>query len=203
MSLLDLVFPKTCLECGSLGSYICDSCLTKVHQIGWFKPDSYAVWEYAGVIRKAIIALKYKFSLEVASELANRVVSKIDFSSLDNGEILLVPVSLHWKKKNMRGFNQVEEIGKLIVKEKGWKFIPDLIIKVKETKSQVELRGKNRTNNLSDSFDVNNKYEFKELIRKKVIILDDVFTTGSTTNEIKKILKNAGFVDIQILTISR
>ena len=69
MNILDFIFPKKCLECGSFGKYICDNCLKKVGKSGWWGRN-YSVFKYEGVIRKAIIALKYKYSTAIVDELS-------------------------------------------------------------------------------------------------------------------------------------
>lgn len=185
MGLLDLIFPKACLECGKEGKYICDRCLGKVQLRGWYG-KTYSIFKYEGVIRKAILTLKYKYSTEIAKELAQICAQKLHSLNLPKSTIL-VPIPLHWYKKNLRGFNQSEEIGKIVAKEMEWKFIPDLLLKKKATPSQVELSGHARRKNVSGVFTVNSKYDLSAL--GSILIFDDVYTTGSTLKEAMKSLE--------------
>src|SRR3990167_3901940 len=139
MGILDLFFPKTCLECKKEGKYICEDCLKKVPPGGWVNRHSFSIFRYKGVVRRAIIVLKYKYSTEIAKELAEICVEKL-IADCYLLSAILVPVPLHWYRQNFRGFNQSAEIGKIIANKMGWKFIPDLLIKKRSTTSQVELK---------------------------------------------------------------
>lgn len=199
MSLLDFIFPKNCLECGSNGKYICDSCLKKVGKSGWWGRN-YAVFKYEGVIRKAIIALKYKYSTEIAKELNDHVVNELKKQKFI-GKYCLVPIPLHKKRFNERGFNQSEEVGKLIADSINWEFNSNLLIKNKDTKHQVGLHGSERRQNLHNVFTVNPNYV--PSTKYCVLLFDDVATTGSTLREATNTLLLAGYKNIYGLTIAR
>lgn len=225
MGILDLVFPKNCLGCGREGKYICENCLFKVRVLKPACPycekasiDGFthvkcrkkygldgltSIWKYEGVIKKAILALKFKYSTEVGLELSKSLISALQ-SQYTKYYIphtgFLVPVPLHWQRENVRGFNQSVEIGKLLAKEMNWKFMPDLLTKNKPTTSQVELSVEERKRNLKGVFFLNTKYR---ILDTEYIIFDDVFTTGSTLHEAAKVLKHAGAEKVWGLTIAR
>lgn len=201
MGLSDLIFPKKCLECGQPGNYLCPDCVKKVPPSGWAKGDLkvYSFWQYKGVIRKAVIALKYKFALDIARELADLCVERLLTTNLWPSAIL-VPVPLYWYRQNFRGFNQSEEIGKTIAQKMGWKFIPDLLIRKKLTTPQVQLKDAARRTNLKNVFSLNPKYQ---ILDTHYVVFDDVITTGSTLLESAKVLKKAGVSKIWGLTIAR
>ena len=203
MGIIDLIFPKSCLGCSRGENYICDSCLEKAPKLGWHENNTFSIWRYTGVIRKAVLNLKYKYSTEIAKELAKISVRELKKEGFETKDTLLVPIPLHWKRQNLRGFNQSEEIGKLIAKGMGWEFAPNLLVKKKPTKSQVELRGKERKINLEGVFEVNSSYKPSALDRKTLVIFDDVYTTGSTLEEACGVLKNCGVDKIYNLTIAR
>lgn len=198
----DLLFPKYCLECKKQGKYVCSNCLSKVPSGGW-SGTNYAVFKYEGVIRKAILALKYKFATDVADELAEAVIGELKKNNTftNSNNLILIPIPIHWKRLNWRGFNQSKIIGEKIALKMNWKFMPDLLIKKKQTKAQAELKGNGRMNNLKDAFLFNQKYG--GLKKEQIIVFDDVYTTGSTINESKRILENAGFDSIDSLTLAR
>ncbi|MEK7168604.1 MAG: ComF family protein [Patescibacteria group bacterium] len=199
MNLLDFIFPKKCLECGKNGKYICLDCVSQVLD-GTFDENNFAVFKYRGVIRKAIISLKYKFAYDIADELIEETVKRIKSKKYHG--VTLVPIPLFWRRENFRGFNQSEILGKKIAQKMNWKFIPDLLIRNKNTKPQVGLRGLTRHSNLSGVFSVNPIYNLLP-ITCNLILFDDVYTTGSTIKEARKVLEKAGFNNVYSLTIAR
>ena len=82
-----------------------------------------------------------------------------------------------------------------------WKFIPDLLIRNKNTAPQVGLKGSIRRSNLSGVFSVRSPYI--QYTKYNILVFDDVYTTGSTINEVGKVLKEAGFKKVYSLTIAR
>lgn len=198
MNLLDFIFPKSCLECGKSGKYLCDSCVNKVLN-GTFDQNNFAVFKYRGVIRKAIISLKYKFAYDIADELVEITVKRLKSEKYHG--VALVPIPLHWRRENLRGFNQSEILGKKIAEKMNWKFIPDLLVRNKNTKPQVGLKGFARHQNLSGVFSINQNYVLST--KYSVLLFDDVYTTGSTIKEAKKILQKAGFNKVYSLTVAR
>lgn len=202
MAILDLIFPKNCLECKVSGKYICSSCLKKVRKNGWNSNWVYSVWKYQGVIRKAILALKYKYSTDIAEELATHLSRVLKRGNIDLDEACLVPIPLHWYRYNFRGFNQSEEVGKLVAKKMGWNFVPDLLIRKKHTTPQAQLTGSARRQNLRGAFLLNPNYSLST-IRYPLVIFDDVLTTGSTLLEASKVLREGGAKRILCLTIAK
>ena len=224
MAILDLFFPKTCLSCGKEGKYICSNCVAQVPVLKSVCPycekpsidglthikcqrkygidGLTSIWDYEGVIRKAILALKFKYSTEVGIELSDVFVQYLKSTRyLLPKNTTLVPIPLYWHRENIRGFNQSEVIGKLIAKEMGWGFNPDLLIKKKSTKSQVELSVAERKENLQDVFAVSSLNI--QNTNPNILLFDDVFTTGSTLKEAAKVLKHASVEKVWGLTIAR
>lgn len=200
MNLLNFIFPKTCLECGRERKYICENCLKKVRKAGIFK-NTLSIFRYEGIIRRAIITLKYKYTTEIAKELADICVKNLKSFNLVSNDYCLVPVPMHWHKQNVRGFNQTEEVGKLIAKGMNWKYEPNLLIKKVSTKPQVGLKGSTRRKNLSGVFSLSSNYSLITN-RYPLILFDDVLTTGSTLQEASKVLKDVGFKKVLGLTIA-
>lgn len=201
MDLISLIFPKKCLECGKSGRYICEDCLTKVPPGGWIGKEVYSVWKYEGVIKKAIIALKYKYVTEVVEELTSYLVTSLKTRRLVPNVSCLIPVPLHWHRQNFRGFNQSEEVGKRLAREMGWKFIPNLLVRKKATVPQVQLKGSARRQNLKGIFAISPSVLISQY--PNIVLFDDVATTGSTLSEAMKVLRNAGAQKVWGLTIAR
>ena len=224
MGILDLIFPKVCLSCGKEGNYICENCLTKVKLLKLVCPycekasiDGFthakckkkygldgltSIWDYEGVIKKAILALKYKYATEVGKELSNLYIQELLTRSVLVKDGTLVPIPLYWHRENVRGFNQSAEIGKLIAQKLGWKFIPDLLIKNKSTTPQAGLSVEERKQNLKGVFSLNPSFSLLDF-PSSVVLFDDVFTTGSTLKEAAKVLKRHGVGKVWGMTIAR
>lgn len=221
MEILDLIFPKKCLTCKKAGKYICPNCLFKVpftnsicpvcEKFSYFGKthdkclldDSLDglinIWMYRGVIREAIIKIKYKFAFDIANELSSLTkIELLKYKIPDN--TLTIPVPLHTTRKNWRGFNQSELLAKKISKQTGWSIDTDIISKVKVTVPQVKRQRLERYKNEKGSFVVNKK---PSQGFERVLIFDDVWTTGSTIREIGKELKRNGYNNVWGLTIAR
>lgn len=110
------------------------------------------------------------------------VIGEVEFfGSVD----YLIPVPMHSKSIRKRGFNQAVSIAKKLSKITGIPVCFDCVIKVRQTKSQVGLRLAERKKNLKDAFDIHKLKNHP----KRIVIVDDVFTTGSTVNEIARLLR--------------
>lgn len=201
MGFLDILFPKECLECKKGGLYLCRSCVDMVLD-GTFDMDNYSIFKYKGVIKKAIIAIKYQLATDIANELIENCVQRIKSKRLH--DVIVVPIPLYWQRQNHRGFNQSEILAKKLSDKLNWEYIPDLLVKNKKTKPQADLGRFERKNNLSGVFEINPNYINKSILKnQKILIFDDVYTTGSTMNEAKKTLLRSGFKKIYSLTIAR
>ncbi len=223
MGILDFVFPKTCIACGKTGRYICRSCIDKnpsarpvcpycrhpsvsgATHAGCGKKTGIdglvSIWKYEGVVKKAILSLKYKYATEMGDELADYLIGLLKVKMLP-GVYYLCPIPIHWYRQNTRGFNQSVEVGKVISSAMGWNFIPDLLIKKRATAPQAELDRETRMKNLRDVFMFNPVHRSLFPNLKSVMIFDDVFTTGSTILEATKALKMAGVEKVWGLTIA-
>jgi competence protein ComFC len=223
VGIIDLVFPRVCLECGRAGRYICDDCLRRVDR-GLMSDGTVFVWRYEGVVRKAILRLKYNFAFDIASELAERMVVELKKNPfLPREKCFLVPVPLHFARKRWRGFNQSEILGRLISERMGWDFTSDLLVRNLSTQPQVKLGGKERRENVKGAFALNSRcvstlstaqsaalssarattkaVSFATL-NSEWVVFDDVWTTGSTMRECCKVLKEAGVKEVWGLTIA-
>ncbi len=198
MVILDFFFPRKCLGCQTTGFYLCPQCAKKAELVPPRKKKNYiSIWKYKGNIRKAIISLKYKFASEIANELARYVIKDLKKRTFPKN-LILAPIPLHWRRKNWRGFNQSEEIGKIIAKEMKWDFDKDLLKRKVFTKPQVKFKGVEREENIKNAFKLS-----KPLSKEKTIILfDDVLTTGSTIREAIKTIKDEGGKEVWVLTLA-
>jgi ComF family protein len=229
MTILDLLFPRKCLNCGREGNYFCSQCLNFLSldnlricpvcekpSIGGhthpkcLKKDSLngltSVFAYKGLIRKAITKLKYKFISDIAGDLIEVFLSScgedIVFSNFCQKEKpIFVPIPLHPSRLRWRGFNQSELLGKMIAKNLGLNFMPDLLVRVKNTKPQMELSEKQRQENILGAFSVSPNILINQ--SSNILLFDDVWTSGATIKEAGKVLKKNGAKKVWGLTIAR
>ena len=100
---------------------------------------------------------------------------------------VLMPVPLFWWKKLRRGYNQAELLAQIISQETGMP-IQNVLTRVKNTKTQTRLRESERCDNVKKAFTV----QTNDIKDKKILLIDDVLTTGTTMNECARVLKDAG-----------
>lgn len=117
------------------------------------------------------------------------------------GSFLVVPVPLHFLRKRFRGFNQAEELGKIVAEKFDWEIIN--AIKKKWTfRRQVQLSGAKRRQKIKGKFNLDPLFG-AEIKGRRILLVDDVATTGTTLNECAKVLKKAGAREIWGLVLAR
>jgi len=128
-----------------------------------------------------------------------------------NEGFVLVPVPLHKKKLKSRGFNQSEEIAKHLAKAWDIPLLSDVLIKSRKTISQTILDKEQREDNIHGAFSLRESHPFTrqrkggdEIIQgKKVLLVDDIYTTGATMNECASALKRAGAKEVWGIAVAR
>ncbi len=215
--LLDLFFPSFCLGCNKKGEFFCWECLERaassfskkmgivrrseansvVFEEGEGELDGLVVaMNYEDVlVRRVLKTFKYAFVKDLSDKLAG-VLSKAISEAMAGEEVLVTYVPLHEKREKWRGFNQAEVLARGVAGEE----CIGLLKRVKETESQAELRRVERFKNMKDAFEVT---ENIEVAGAKVVIVDDVSTTGATLAECAKVLKEAGAVEVIGLVLAK
>lgn len=144
--------------------------------------------------------MKYRDQTFLAKKFARILFDKVKNEITDCDLIVATP--LHLKRLKKRKFNQAGLLAKEISKISKKLFIPDFLIRVKNTRPQIELRKKQREKNLKRAFLV--KRNYRELVRgKKILLIDDVMTTGATLENCAKELKRRGVKEVLVLTIAK
>jgi len=227
------VFPSFCELCGRLllepeEKVVCNQCLTKIaihhgpvcRVCGRFISGENergllclecqtdlppyelhrSLGPYSGHLKEMIILLKYKGNEPLASSLAEQLYRHFYPQGILTGIDFILPVPLHPKKERARGFNQAELIARRLAELTGCPLGRGILIKTRNTPAQVSLEARERELNLRGALAVRKK----ELVQQRVLMLvDDVYTTGSTVKECAFVLKKAGAREVRALTLAR
>lgn len=226
--LLDIFFPKFCFGCGREGTFLCPDCQScleiledtfclcqnpkrlpeagKCSSCRIKKLDGlfFAISYQNKLVRKMIQEFKYEpFIKDLAKPLTNLIINHISLLKEGNrfkeGDVL-VPIPLSIRKLKNRGYNQTEEIAKELSKELKIPVTTGCLVKIKETLPQMELSKEERQENIKGVFKVKNK---EKIQGKKILLVDDVYTTGATMEECAKILKQSGVKEVWGIAIAR
>jgi ComF family protein len=159
--------------------------------------------EYKGSLRGLIHLLKYESVTPAARPLGEVLAQTIaDLHPADDVPLLIIPVPLHPSRRHTRGFNQAELIARAAAKQfaRALEVSTSLLVRHRETISQVGLSRDERIENMRDAFRVIDRRSIKG---RAVILVDDVMTTGTTLSECARVLKSAGAERVWAATAAR
>ena len=158
-----------------------------------------AVFLYKGAIKKSLYRFKYANKREYAHFFAKEAVRLYGTWMRQNGIELIVPVPMYPKKKRKRGYNQAESFARELSVLTGIPLETKWIERVRDTIPQKTLNKQERKNNLKNAFQTR-----KSIVqyRQRILIVDDIYTTGSTIEEITACLKEAEVENVFILSIA-
>lgn len=208
--ILDIVYPPKCPACKTLvetHGVWCERCFAgvfsvreiNVHQHKLQYLDScLTVCHYSGGFKKVIHDIKYRQADRYARSLQWLLEQGVDHKRL--GEVdIVVPVPLHAAKLKERGYNQTELIFKNYTKMLGWQWCDECLMRLKSTKPQWELSLADRRLNIKNAFAVKDD---DRIAGKRILLVDDLITSGTTMNECAKVLKKAGAVRVGGLALA-
>jgi ComF family protein len=158
---------------------------------------------YEGALRRLVHLLKYEQLRPAAEVIGNLLSMAVLARQFADGRVLVAPVPLHGSKKRQRGFNQSELIARSALRHlhsSGFELQSRILRRVRPTVSQTGLTRHQRRENVRGAFVV----AAPELVKgRAVMIVDDVYTTGTTLNECARILRNAGARQVVVATAAR
>lgn len=209
----NLIYPQECLICGKLNpNTICNKCENKINQElkytylkkirnEYYFENQIYFFEYKDYIRRLIIDYKFKDKSYLYKLFSEIIIKNEKICSILKSYDIIIPVPIHYKRKKERGYNQSYLIARDIAnKIKNIKLENKVVIKKIDNKKQSDLTKIERINNVKDVYEIINKERIKN---KKIILIDDIYTTGNTVNEVSKLLKKNGAKKILVLTIAR
>jgi ComF family protein len=161
----------------------------------------HSVSVYEGVLRTAIHRFKFNKRKVLADPLGILMVKylsqnpALEIKKIDS----IVPVPLHKKRLRQRGFNQAELLARVVSRYFEKPVLP-LLERTRNTKAQFDLPRAERFKNINQAFAVS---DHQAVFNRRLLLVDDIYTTGSTLAECSKALRAAGARRIEILTLSR
>jgi len=211
-SLFDLFFPPVCIHCGKRISkqddYLCHDCLNNIEYlvpvISKVEGLSYdyliSIAKYRDVVVSIIHNLKFYNLSSISDYIAQLIYKQVKKIKLVLDVNTITAVPLHSVRKKERGYNQASLIAKKLANLLKCEYREDVIERVSNTVSQATLDHDKRERNIKQAFKLKKNIDLKH---KSIILLDDVFTTGSTTEECCKVLKKAEPKKIIVLTMGK
>jgi ComF family protein len=218
--LIDLFYPPHCLLCNSWDDeWLCKKCIDSINisslpfcqackkeftDIMEICPECgtenfiCSVGYYEGNLKEAIHKFKYEKKIILKYKLGELMTEKfLKYFPLNYD--IIIPVPLHSNRETIRGFNQSEELCKILSYKTGINY-NNLIKRIIDTEQQANIKGEERFNNVRNAFTISENNLIKE---KKILLIDDVLTTGSTAGECYRELKHCGSGKIDILVLAR
>ena len=191
---------NTCVRCGcilkSKNDVLCKECKKEER----FFDKGISAFFYNDAIKEAIINFKYHNKRELAMFFAKYMVKTMEREGFLESD-MLIPIPIHKSRRVKRGYNQAEVLCKEISKLTGIPMKNDIIIREKKTEALKEQGRQERLNSLKNAFAVDNKK--KDLIKgKTVIMVDDIYTTGSTMDAMGKVVLECGALKVYFITIA-
>ena len=218
--ILDLIYPPICGICGKFNDdFLCPKCQKILENEAVFGIDKYEkikieknlqerkyfnehlyIFEYEGIIRRIILKYKFEDKAYLYKTFVNFLLKNKNFFEFIKKYDTIIPVPISRKRRALRGYNQSELIVKEIANFTNLKEESDCLFKIKNVIEQSKLNKEERQKNIQGVYELRNK---EKLYKKKILLVDDIYTTGSTVNECSKVLRGAKPKQIGIFTIAK
>lgn len=202
-SIFEILLPRFCISCGKEGRYICNDCEIFLNELPPLKEGVFSVWEYEGLMKKIVDEIKFKGNYHLIDELVEKALEKVELRLPENMVITYVP--RFKKREKERGFNQAKTIAEklsltLNVENRHLKVLP-FLEQIKDNFFQEKLDPQERLENVKGVFILNKRMSV--FLTNNVLLVDDVYITGSTTSECVKVLKKSGVKNVWVFTLAR
>lgn len=209
-SLKYLVYPNVCLICGKKiaenKTYACEKC-NDILKYNMKRQSKFYInkhfekviscFEYEGVIRNKILEFKFRNKPYLGNSFAKIMAESL--AKIKNEFDLIIPVPMHYKRYFKRGYNQSSILAKQIAKLLNKKCVTHVLRKVKNVVPQSTLNSTLRKTNVLNTYQIFND---SKILGKRILLIDDIYTTGATADECAKILKTHGVKSVIVATIA-
>ena len=178
------------------GNVLCGRCINKRPLYDY----SRSLFLYEDEVITLIHQLKFGEKISYARSIGEMLLTVFKDELLPEQGMpdCIVPVPLHNKRLRSRGYNQSTEISRVMANKLAIPIAYDAVVRTRHTKAQMDLKAKDRQKNIKGAFRVVDVKNYTH-----VLIIDDVVTTGSTVNELAKVLKDKGVERVGVLSVAR
>jgi len=191
-----------CYKCGrqiiSNSSEYCDTCMS--YNFSFDK--AFSLWPYNSTVKTSLSNFKYRGRREFAEYYADKLYEHFHNALPKLNISAVVPVPIHPERLKNRGYNQAELIAEILAKKLDLPIVTDYLIRSKNTLAQKNLDPVSRRKNLREAFRINHNSKFYEIQLKNILLIDDIYTTGSTADACSAVLKEAGTEKVYVLCVA-
>jgi len=220
----DALFPRRCVGCGLQGAWLCVSC----EKLLFFRPNQdclvcgrpnrdglkcsncissayirrvmCACSYRQSVVVKLVKMFKYDFVKSINETLASLLIDFLSSQANLPKNYLVVPVPLHQRRRRWRGYNQSALLAQAVAKHFSWQYDDKSLVRYKSTQPQAKMETSSRCLNVDGCFLVRDS---QSLSGKKILLIDDVITTGATIEACALVLKKARAKSVDALALVR
>lgn len=205
--ILNILFPLECIGCHQNNALLCSDCFNsiQINKVEYFNTEfidqvHITASFHQPLLQKIIHLYKYSYIKSLAHPLSQLVINY--YSQIENKleDLIIIPVPLHQKRLLVRCFNQSDLIAQNFCQQFEYQLKDDLVVRIKHTEQQAKLNKKGRIENIKGAFDIIDKSFVQN---KNFIIIDDLYTTGSTVAGIAKLLKDNGAQQVWCLVVAK
>ena len=211
--ILEYIFLPTCGGCGKLCEcYLCRKCEKELKKYEVIEEsindnilsreqiDKMYIFKYTELVRSLILQYKFNDKAYLYRTFCEFIVKNKKVFDFIKSYDIIIPVPIHKVRMRERGYNQSELIAKELAKKLGLKVYTDVLIKIKNNKVQSTLSSKEREINTKNVYKL---VKLEKIYNKRVLIFDDIYTTGATTNSCIEEVRKANVKKIGILTLAK
>ena len=201
-----------CGFCGKLDrNSLCNKCKIQIQKNNLSKIEDYKntssyfdehiyLFQYSGEIRNMILNYKFREKSYIYSTFVELIKNNKKICAQIKKYDIIMPVPISKKRLNTRGYNQSALIAGKIAKTLNMCYEENILVKIKDNKPQSEMGQEKRKSNVKDVYTIKNK---EKIYQKKILLIDDIFTTGNTVNECAKVLIENFASSVGIFTIAK
>ena len=207
----NLIYPNVCGMCGRLcQESLCKKCEIKLNKIAKIKIDRYedkyftkhlSAFKYEGMIKQKLIDYKFNEKSYLYKSIAKFLLNSKKVCAFLESYDIIIPVPIHKYRRRERGYNQSALIARKLARSvEGLTYNDSILYKEKNIAPQSNKTKEQRKKDVIGVYSLRNQEKIKG---KKILLLDDIYTTGSTVNECCRMLREACVATVDVITIAK